>query len=143
MNFISSFLENTHENIDSSYVKEKKEMKKKIRTVGLITTATFLISVIFAIFGIAISTASLWGAIIGLPIILVSLLTSYLSYNGYKISKNINDIINNPKKHQKFLGLKSVFDKQKIKDKLEKDTIFFSWIIELFVEEISKSIHMK
>lgn len=138
INFICSSIENIHENIDPSYLKEKEGVKNNVLVIGLVSTATFVTSIAFAIFGIALTVSSGLGAFIGFPIILVSLPVGYLSYNAYKISKNTNDIIDNPKKYQRLFGLDPAFDKQKIKNKLEQGTFCFSSIVEIALEGVAK-----
>ena len=136
---ISSFIENVHENIDPSYLKEKREIKKNLQQVGLISTAASIASLAVGIFGLALTVSGGLGAIIGLPLILVSLPLGYLAFNTYKLSENMKDIIDNPKEYQRFFGLVPTFDKQKIKKKLEEETFCFSWAAELAAEAMAKS----
>lgn len=136
---LASFLENIHETVDPAYLEAKEANKKGIQFVGFIATATFVASVASAIFGMALTVSSGFGAILGAPIILVSLPIGYASYNAAKVSKNINDIIDNPKEYQKLFGLHQVFDKQKIKKKLEQETFCFSWAVNVVVEAMVKS----
>ncbi|MBA3816436.1 MAG: hypothetical protein H0X29_07950 [Parachlamydiaceae bacterium] len=140
VNFVSSFIESIHENIDPSYLKDKDQAKKNLKQIGLTSTATLVTSIVFGILGISL-TAS--GAAIGLPLILVSLPIGYLSFNVYNVSKNINDILDNPKDYQRLFVLDPGYDKQKIKTKLEQGTFCFSWIIELALDEVAKSNNMR
>lgn len=137
--FISSFMENVHENIDPSYIREKEETKKQLQSIGLISTAILVASIALVIFGVALTASGGFSAIIGLPIILVSLPLGYLSFNAYKVTKNISDIEDNPKEYQRFIGWDLIWDKQKIKKKLEQETFCFSWIVDVAVEEMGKS----
>lgn len=133
LNSMSSFFENIHENIDHAYLLEKEERKKQIQSVGLISTAVLVASAVVGIFGFALTISGTVGAVIGLPLILVTLPLGYLSFNTYKVSKNMNDIIDNPTAYR---NLNLTLDKQQIKKKLQQETFCFDWIIDLAVEKI-------
>lgn len=130
--FVSSFVEDFREFVDPSYLEAKEEMKKNLRTMGLVATGTLVASFALTFFGAALTTSGF-----GAPIIFVSLPLGYSSYNCYKISENLYDIIENPTEYQKFTSLS--VDKQKIKKKLGEGTFCFSWIIDLAVDEAIKS----
>lgn len=82
VNFISSFMENIHENIDPSYMKEKEETKKQLQAIGLVSTAALIVSIAIGLFGTASTASGGFGAVIGLPLILVSLPLGYFSFNA-------------------------------------------------------------
>lgn len=129
---LSLFLESIHENANPAYLQQKEEKKKLIQSMGLISTAVLVASAVVGIFGIALTLSGGVGAVMGLPLILVNLPLGYLSFNAYKVSQNINDIIDNPAIYR---NLNQTFDKQKIKKKLEKETFFFNWIIDVLVDK--------
>lgn len=135
--FIARFAEGLHEQIDPSYQLKKEETRKQIQQFGLISTASFVLSVAFAIFGIALTASSGLGAFFGFPIIFVALPTCYFSYNASKALTNFNDIINNPKEYLDLLGSP---DKPKIKKKLEERTFGFNWIIDFVVDGTAKKV---
>lgn len=134
--FISSFVETVHENIDPSYVREKQQVKKGVQATGLISTATLVASIALGTIGIALTCGGLIAT--GLALTSVSLPLCYSSFNAYTVSKNISDIIDNPKQYQKITDFELTWDKQKIKKKLEQDTFCFSSIVDVAVEKVSK-----
>jgi hypothetical protein len=142
---ISSFIghlqdgaEHIHENIDPEYKKQKTEIKDSLQKVGLMSTAAIAASVAFGILGITMTASGGLAAIVGVPLILVSLPLGYLAYNGYRVAENLNEIVDNPKKYQATFGLEDGFDKDKVKAKLKENTFGFSWIIDFAIDQLSK-----
>lgn len=137
-NFISSFVEKVHEKIDPSYLKKKENVRQNLMTVGLVSTASLVMSTAFGIFGIALTNSAKTSVLAGLSVLLVSLPMGYLSYNVYKVSGNAKSIIDDPKLYWDPLksekGLKGA-NIQKVKRKLEEGTIGFSWVIDCAVTE--------
>lgn len=142
---ISSFIghlqdsaEHLHENIDPEYKKQKAEVKGFLQQVGLASTAAAVTSVALGILGIVFAASGGLAAIVGVPLILVSLPVGYLAYNAYRIAENLNEIVDNPKKFQASFGLEGGFDKDKVKAKLKENTFGFSWIIDVAIDQLSK-----
>jgi hypothetical protein len=73
--------------------------------------------------------------ILGLPIIFVSIPIGYLSYNTTQVSKNILEILNNPKAYQNSYGISNTLDSKKLKAKLKENTFFFDFFIEYGVSK--------
>ena len=128
-----------HENIDSAYKKQKEEVKDCLQKVGLLSTATMAASIALGILGITCAATGGLAAVVGVPLILVSLPLGYLAYNGYRIAENLNDIVANPKKYQVSFGLEGALDKDKVKEKLKENTFGFSWIISAVIDQLSKN----
>lgn len=139
IDYISPYMENIHENVDPAYKMEKEEAKRQLQPIGLVATATLIASIALGIFGIALAVSGGYGAIVALPLILISVPLCYLSYNAYKVTKNIDEIIDNPKKYQKFHYQQDpTLDMQKIKKKLAKDTICFRPVVDWFVDKMDR-----
>lgn len=145
VNHLSSFIghlhdaaEHVHENIDPEYKKQKEEMKDGLQKMGLLSTAGVASSIALGILGIALTASGGLAAIVGVPLILVSLPLGYLAYNAYRVAENLNDIVDNPIKFHAPFTLEKAFDKQKIKEKLKENTFGFSWIIDFAIDQLSK-----
>jgi hypothetical protein len=122
-NWISSSLENVHEEMNPEYKRQKQEFKDYLTLVKVASIAA-------AILG-ALLTATGIGAIIGLPLL-------YLSANTYIVARNATDIADNPKQYQKYFGVNAIlgqdqapkFDKEKTIAKLKEGTFLFDWAVE-------------
>ena len=112
-----------------------KEVKEKFVTASLESTAVLIGSVALDIIGIGISYSWL-GPIVGVPIILVGLPLGFASYNGYRVSENLLQVINHPKE---YCTSKNTFDKEKLKKVLTQNTLLCSPAIDLLAEGIAKT----
>ncbi|HEV8052651.1 MAG TPA: hypothetical protein VGP47_09155 [Parachlamydiaceae bacterium] len=146
VNPISSFIgrlqdnaESIHENIDPAYRKQKKEVKEGLQKVGLMSTAALATSVALATLGICCLAIGGAAAFVSIPMFFVSLPLGYLAYNAYRISENLNQIIENPKKYQVSFGLVNAFDKHQVKIKLKENTFGFGWVIDAVMDHYAKN----
>ena len=135
--FISSFAEAIHECADPAYLKFKSQTKKDLEIVGMLATAALVASVVVGIAGFALASAGGLAAVVGAPVILVSLPVGYLAYNIYRITDNLAEIIDNPKKYDNSLGMD--LGHHKLKRQLKQGTIGFDWIVNFVVSEMAKS----
>ena len=134
-NLVSSLLESAHSSIDPSYAFAKEEDKKEMQQIGLLATAALITSIATGLFGLALTSSGGFSAVIGFPVVMISAAVSYLAFNAYKVTRNFADIIDNPKEYQKVFRLSSDFDKEKVKQKLQQNTLCFDWVIERFISK--------
>lgn len=134
---LASFAEKIHEHADPAYLKFKSNAKNDLEVVGMFATAALVASVVVGIAGFALASAGGLTAVIGVPLILVSLPVGYMAYNTYRITDNLADIIDNPKKYDNSLGMD--IGHHQLKSKLKQGTVGANWVVNFVVSELAKS----
>jgi hypothetical protein len=130
-----AFFESCHEALDPSYAVNKKNNLNSLKNLELISSAALISGIAFMVLGIALCSSGL-GAIIGVPLVLISIPTCYFSYNGTRVLENLQDIFDNPKKLQNLYLLDTSFDKYSFKNKLKEGTFCFNWFIDAAIEQM-------
>lgn len=133
----TELLENFHRSADPQYARDIDKARSALQDAGLWLTAVAVGSVAFGVIGISLTCGGGVGAALGTSLILVTLPLGYLSFNGTKVSKNLSDILNNPKEYITLKGFGKL-DKQKIKKKVEEETYCFHWIVDAMVDKMIK-----
>lgn len=139
MSFITNIgarvLDGFHEYADPEYVQKKDEAREKIQEMKLMSLAGIVTSVVLAILGITIAAAG--SAVAALPIISASLLLGYTFYNINKTFTNMEEVNDNPKQFQNYVGFGGINEK-KMKSQLSKGTFCFEWFINHLVKQMTE-----
>lgn len=139
---LSNILSSNYVKSTLYYLKDQIEHgTQKSRGIALSTAKgssliALISSVAFTIFGASWSSRG-FGFILGVPMIWGGVTVSYLSYNIYHLSKNLQEVNENPKNFKGLLSNK--FDPSALKKCLIKDTICFDMGINWMVDLICKS----
>lgn len=124
-----SWASNKLDNKDPAYKNEKEEIKK-IAQLGQLISAV----------GGAVSAMGLFtGGIFRL----VSVPLAYFSYNGFRVSQNLETISQNPNHYSAFFGWGSVVgkndvDPDRVREALVKNTFYFDYFIERIMQSFAK-----
>jgi len=128
-NYVKSTLYYFKDQIENGTQKSRQMALSAAKGSSLIALIS---SVAFTIFGASWSSRGL-GFILGVPMIWGGVTVSYLSYNIYHLSKNLQEVNENPKN---FKGLfTNSFDRTALKKCLTKDTVCFdigvTWVVDM------------
>lgn len=136
LNVIPTIADKIQETIDPQYLRDKLEAKKGLQKDKENSIQALAASIGLSILGYGLSNCGVVGSLVSMPILMVSLPAGYLTYNSYKTSVNMSDILDNPKKYQTLDGLSQIYSEDLLKEKLRKETICFEWATDPLAERI-------
>ena len=108
------------------------DLKSTCRTCSIIGVIGMIVSIALAIIGIALTATGCVGG--GVPLLVLSVPLAYFSYNGYKVSANALDVIDNYKDYE---NLVSGANTQKIKKRVNEGTICFEYAVDYLVSALT------